>query len=521
MTSPSAPDLSKLADTYDILTELSTDGDGRSVTYLGRHRELGRDVAITVVSVPGGGANNTLTHFASDARLLSTMRHANVAPVIEGRWLGDDAFAVVRARVRGTTLDQVLVAVGTFPLPRVAETLAQVHSALDWARTNGVVHRHVAPENVWFQQGSGRVLLAVGWSELAVDSLPDACTDARTIGELARTMLTGQVGHGESDTSLAELRPDLPPAIVEETEALLRCRAGGMPRDIAEFLTLLASTPLAETAVTEAREAETAPMAPAVPPVPAVPVSAAEPVVVAAMPKPATPVGRDETVVIAPPSRSIGPRVAAAVAVAALALIIVAIIVHRRGSDNRVAVTTRADTAAGEVAPRSDTSPLTNGMANLPAPPVAPYPSIAPLYPTPGVPTTPVPVPTTPATPTPMPTDPTTGIPGYVPPGTITRAAPRQRMAPPSTVIPPVNEPPVRDSARVDTPVKPDTAAKKPDTLVKRDSVKRDTILKRDTLPKRDTIGRRDTLPRPRPDTPLVRPRPDTPYVTAKPRNKT
>src|SRR2546423_1801213 len=135
MTSQSAPDLSKLADTYDILTELSTDGDGRSVTYLGRHRELGRDVAITVVSVPGG-----------------------------------------------------------------------------------------------------RVRLAVGWSELPVDSLPDACTDARTIGELAHTMLTGEVGRGESDKSLAELRPDLPPAIVEQTEALLRCRAGGMPRDIAEYL---------------------------------------------------------------------------------------------------------------------------------------------------------------------------------------------------------------------------------------------------------------------------------------------
>src|SRR5437867_1085086 len=178
-----APDLTPLTDTYDFLTELHT--SGTAVTYLGRHRELGRDVAITIVHVPGGGANNTLTHFASDARLLSTMRHPNVAPVIEGRWLDEDGFAVVRARVRGTTLDQVLAAVGALPPQRIAETLAQVNSALEWARTNGVVHRHVGLENMWFQQGSGRVLLALGWSELPVDSLPDACTDAQTMGALA------------------------------------------------------------------------------------------------------------------------------------------------------------------------------------------------------------------------------------------------------------------------------------------------------------------------------------------------
>src|ERR1041384_2090354 len=114
------PDLTPLSDTYDILTELHSAGG--AVTYLARHREMGRDVTITVVHVPEGGANNTLTHFASDARLLASMRHPNVTPVIEGRWLGDDGFAVVRARVRGTTLDQVVGAVGAFPPKRIAAT---------------------------------------------------------------------------------------------------------------------------------------------------------------------------------------------------------------------------------------------------------------------------------------------------------------------------------------------------------------------------------------------------------------
>src|SRR5207247_3699245 len=130
--------------------------------------------------------------------------------------------------------------------------------------------------------------------------------------------------------------------------------------------------PLVEAAADATGATEPAPVIPVVAPVPAPP-----------------PVGRDETVVIAPPSRAIGPRVAAAVAIAALALIIVAIIVHKRGSDKRVAVTTRADTAAGEVAPRPDTNALKSGLANLPAPSVAPYPSSPAPYPNPGVPMTP------------------------------------------------------------------------------------------------------------------------------------
>src|ERR1043166_5692600 len=238
-----APDLTPLTDTYDFLTELHT--SGTAVTYLGRHRELGRDVAITVVQVPGGGSNNTLTHFASDARLLSTMRHPNVAPVIEGRWLGNEAFAVVRARVRGTTLDQVLAAVGPMPLPRVGDTLAQVNSALTWARSNGVVHRQIAPENIWFQQGSGTVLLELGWSQLPAGSLPDECTDAVTIGALASAMFTGNAKDWPAAGALAAARPDLPAEVVAETEALLACTAGGAPRDVGAFLAMLGSEPAA------------------------------------------------------------------------------------------------------------------------------------------------------------------------------------------------------------------------------------------------------------------------------------
>src|SRR5438552_3410730 len=182
-------DLSALDDTYENLAELERSNE--SITYLGRHRELGRDVLITVVHVAEGGENNTLTHFASDARLLSSMRHPHVAAVVDSRWLGDDTLAVVRARVRGSTLDQAVTAVGAFPPARVASVLSDVSSAIEWARGNGVIHRRVTPDSVWFQQGNGKVLVTLEPVSIAADALPDACDDARALGEIAWTMLAG------------------------------------------------------------------------------------------------------------------------------------------------------------------------------------------------------------------------------------------------------------------------------------------------------------------------------------------
>ena len=154
-----APDLSKLDNRYQILSELRRAENGR--TFLARHTGLNRDVTIDVVRVPRGD-DEALRFLASDAELLSSRRHAHVIPVIEGRWLGDDAFAIVRPRVRGSTLTQLISALGTIPTQRMSGILEQVHNALEWARTNDIVNRSVAPDDIVLQQGSGRVLVAFG-----------------------------------------------------------------------------------------------------------------------------------------------------------------------------------------------------------------------------------------------------------------------------------------------------------------------------------------------------------------------
>jgi len=230
-----APDLSKLDNRYQILSELRRAENGR--TFLARHTGLNRDVTIDVVRVPTGD-DEALRFLASDAELLASRRHAHVIPVIEGRWLGDDAFAIVRPRVRGSSLTQLISALGTVPTQRMSGILEQVHNALEWARANDIVNRSVAPDDIVLQQGSGRVLVAFGRDPDATE-LPNACDDVRTVGQLAWAMLAGGPPAAAPTKPLGERRPDLPPKIIQDTEALITCDRDGAPPDVEAYLVAL------------------------------------------------------------------------------------------------------------------------------------------------------------------------------------------------------------------------------------------------------------------------------------------
>jgi uncharacterized protein YecT (DUF1311 family) len=341
-----APQLSKLESEYQILTELRHSADSR--TYLARHLEFNRDVTITVVRAPAGdvAGESALRHFASDARSLTTMRHANVIPVIEGRWLDDGSFAIVRARVRGSTLEQVLDAAGPLSPARAAWALEQVNGALAWARANGISHRYVSASALMFQQGSGRVLLSLDPPPVATNTLPNTCDDARTVGRLATEMLGG-VASSAGRGSLAELRPELPPAVIGGIDMLTHCDTNAAPPDVSAVLRSLESVgdgaAAAEVQPTPAPAAEVEPGAPSV----SLPLATAAAVPVAA--------SGDDAVVVVNRGMSFGARVATAAIVIA-ALIVAGVVLLRHHASPNQNASTLADTSTqsgGDIALRS------------------------------------------------------------------------------------------------------------------------------------------------------------------------
>src|SRR4051812_29394546 len=102
----SAPDLRGL-DGYEVRGELR--GTDATRYYIGRTRtEPTAEVVIAVVRPPVGGEKNDLSHYAADAQILQSGAHPGILRVLEGRWVGNDSYALVSERAYGETLDELL-----------------------------------------------------------------------------------------------------------------------------------------------------------------------------------------------------------------------------------------------------------------------------------------------------------------------------------------------------------------------------------------------------------------------------
>ena len=233
-------DVRGLESDYDIRGELR--GTDAARFYIGRRKQDGgEEVAITVFQGPKDGGNNALSHFASDAQLLSRNEHPNVPRVIEGRWVGNDQFALVTERVVGVTLDEMLERGEKFTNPRAAMLLQEIAGALDWARDQGVVHRLVVPETLVFARDTNRPFVTFTPAPVPMTGVPGPCGDARTIGRLAWAIITGHPHAAGETRSIGEVCPNLAKRVVDATDEMIRCKDTGDAPDIGTYLGILAA----------------------------------------------------------------------------------------------------------------------------------------------------------------------------------------------------------------------------------------------------------------------------------------
>src|SRR5688500_3369291 len=165
-------ELSKLEKGYELLGELSR--DELVTVYLARDRLSGNEVAIKVLRAADPRGREALAHYASDARLLTALEHPNIVAVHSVKWLSEDMVAVVTERVRGPSLRQVLDVAGTLPVARATEVLRGLGRALAWAHSSQIMHRDMRPENVIFEDRTGRVVLSDFGLARRIETVPAA-----------------------------------------------------------------------------------------------------------------------------------------------------------------------------------------------------------------------------------------------------------------------------------------------------------------------------------------------------------
>jgi serine/threonine-protein kinase len=247
-------DSSNLLDTilpgYEITTELGRGSYG--VVLAGRHRQLGREVAIKQLSLGLVSNESVRARFLAEAQVLASIAHPHVVPIYD-YVESDDACLLVMERLNGGTVWRRFVDRG-YDHPTACAVALVACSGLHGAHRHGVLHRDMKPENMLF--GDDGVLKVADFGIAKVlgedDTLatPEGgllgtpaymapeqasgadigpATDVYAAGVMLYEMLSGRLPYSEEGgalaivlrhlnedpTPLSDVAPSVPPALAE------------------------------------------------------------------------------------------------------------------------------------------------------------------------------------------------------------------------------------------------------------------------------------------------------------------
>ena len=178
---------------YEIVELIGAGGMGE--VYKARDTELGRDVAVKVISTKIAPKQKSIDRFEREAKTVAQLSHPNILDIHDFGRDGEHVFAVtellegsdLRERTRNKRL----------PLSKTLEIGIAVANGLAAAHSKGIVHRDIKPENV-FVTSTGQVkILDFGIAGLKDDAaITDfADPEAKTESLTGTGVVVGTVGY--------------------------------------------------------------------------------------------------------------------------------------------------------------------------------------------------------------------------------------------------------------------------------------------------------------------------------------
>src|SRR5262249_32320469 len=136
-----------LQDTYRIVRQIGRGGMG--AVYEATHARLAGRYAVKVLKPETALTPEAFHRFRREALVTSGLRHPGIVQVIDFNQAPDGSPYLVMEYLEGVELSQVIAREAPRPLPRVAEMVQQIASALGAAHKQGIVHRDLKPQNVF------------------------------------------------------------------------------------------------------------------------------------------------------------------------------------------------------------------------------------------------------------------------------------------------------------------------------------------------------------------------------------
>ena len=144
---------------YEILKELGRGAMG--TVYLGRDPKINREVAIKTLSyasVDAESLEEVKERFLQEAEAAGNLAHPNIVTIYDVGEERDMAYMAMEL-LTGHQLTENCRENNLLPVKRVLELVSAVAEALQYAHSNGVVHRDIKPDNIILLE-NGKVKVA-------------------------------------------------------------------------------------------------------------------------------------------------------------------------------------------------------------------------------------------------------------------------------------------------------------------------------------------------------------------------
>jgi serine/threonine protein kinase len=172
---PSVGELNELIPAYDFLEFL--DRGGMGAVYRARQRSLDRIVAVKLLHIGMTNRRAFSDRFKREARALALLNHPHIVSVYDFGEAPGGCLYYVMEYVKGTNLRNLMR--GGQTTSRALLSIAmQVCEALQFAHSNGVVHRDVKPANVLIDERGHVKVADFGLAKVIGPSLGEGLTAA-------------------------------------------------------------------------------------------------------------------------------------------------------------------------------------------------------------------------------------------------------------------------------------------------------------------------------------------------------
>ena len=188
---------------YEVLNELGKGAMG--VVYLAKDPLIGRMVAIKTIRTSSFGDDDSESRefrerFIREAQTAGILSHPNIVTIHD---IGEDPETqtsyIAMEYIEGRNLKSLLAEKNRFGYEQIADIIAQVGEAIDYAHRKGIIHRDIKPANIIITTDGKVKIMDFGIAKIASSNLTTTGQFLGTPNYMSPEQVSGAAVDGRSD----------------------------------------------------------------------------------------------------------------------------------------------------------------------------------------------------------------------------------------------------------------------------------------------------------------------------------